>query len=70
MKKLYFLIIALAFAFMPAQIAFSANNWSKYLIGLDPGHGGNDPGAGGPSAPHEAELCLRCATEIKKYNYR
>ena len=65
MKKLYFLIIALAFAFMPAQIAYSANSWNKYLIGLDPGHGGTDPGAGGPSAPHEAELCLRCATEIK-----
>lgn len=65
MKKLYFLIIALAFAFMPAQIAYSANSWNKYLIGLDPGHGGTDPGASGPSAPHEAELCLRCATEIK-----
>ncbi|MGM9832758.1 MAG: N-acetylmuramoyl-L-alanine amidase [Candidatus Limisoma sp.] len=61
MKKT-FLFIATAFLF---ALSASAQNWSTYLIGLDPGHGGTDPGASGPSAPHEAELCLRCCNQIK-----
>ena len=65
MKKLYiFLIIALFTFTMPTNI--SAVKWNKYKIGLDPGHGGSDPGAPGPSAPHEAELALRCGLEIRR----
>ncbi len=41
------------------------SKWTSYRIMIDPGHGGSDPGASGPSAPHEAELALRCATELK-----
>ena len=39
--------------------------WGNYCIGLDPGHGGNDPGATGPQAPHEAELALKCCKSIQ-----
>lgn len=52
-----------------AMIApFSANaGWNSYRVMLDPGHGGSDPGASGPSAPHEAELALRCANSIESW---
>jgi len=63
MKKLY---LILALLFMTAGLApvssFAA--WSGYRIMLDPGHGGSDPGASGPSAPHEAELALRCCNAM------
>ena len=42
-------------------------SWGGYKIMLDPGHGGSDPGASGPSAPHEGELALRCANTIKDW---
>ncbi len=63
MKKLYFIlsIVLLAAIAFPVEAA----TWSAYNIMLDPGHGGSDPGAGGPSAPHEATLCLRAATSLK-----
>ncbi len=64
MKKI-FSIIAL---FVIAAISIptkAATNWSSYRIMLDPGHGGSDPGASGPSAPHEATLALRCGTALK-----
>ena len=52
-----------------AMIApFSANaGWNSYRVMLDPGHGGSDPGASGPSKPHEAELALRCAKSIESW---
>ena len=65
MKKIYFWAIACIIA-MLIPLTASAATWNSYLIGLDPGHGGSDPGASGPSAPHEAELCLRAATEAKR----
>ena len=64
MKKI-FSIIAL---FVIAAIAMpteAATKWTNYKIMLDPGHGGSDPGASGPSAPHEATLVLRCGTALK-----
>lgn len=47
---------------MPTE---AATKWTNYKIMLDPGHGGSDPGASGPSAPHEATLVLRCGTALK-----
>ena len=44
----------------------AATKWTNYRIMLDPGHGGSDPGASGPSAPHEATLALRCGLALKK----
>lgn len=35
------------------------------LIAIDPGHGGNDPGAIGPSGTHEKEITLGIATVLK-----
>ena len=64
MKKLAsLLMVALVAVIMP----LTASAWGNHLIGLDPGHGGSDPGASGPSAPHEAELCLRCATQVRDW---
>lgn len=51
-----------------AAVSFPAEattKWTEYRIMLDPGHGGSDPGASGPSAPHEATLALRCGTALK-----
>ncbi len=64
MKKIY-LFLAL---FMVVAISFpttAATKWTTYKIMLDPGHGGSDPGASGPSAPHEATLALRCGTALR-----
>ncbi len=63
MKKLYFIlsIVLLAAIAFPVEAA----TWSTYRIMLDPGHGGSDSGASGPSAPHEATLVLRCAKALK-----
>ncbi len=63
MKKIY-LFLAL---FLVATISFpiDAATWSTYRIMLDPGHGGSDPGASGPSAPHEATLALRCGLALR-----
>lgn len=47
---------------MPTE---AATKWTNYNIMIDPGHGGSDPGASGPSAPHEATLVLRCGTALK-----
>lgn len=65
MKKI-FSIIAL---FVIAAITIpteAATKWTNYKIMIDPGHGGSDPGASGPSAPHEATLVLRCGLALQK----
>ena len=64
MKKIFSIIALLVIAAiaMPTE---AATKWTNYKIMLDPGHGGSDPGASGPSAPHEATLALRCATALK-----
>ncbi len=64
MKKIY-LFLAL---FMVAAISFpttAATKWTTYKIMIDPGHGGSDPGASGPSAPHEATLVLRAGLALR-----
>lgn len=64
MKKIY-LILAL---FMVTSMTFNvdaATDWSGLRIMLDPGHGGTDPGASGPTAPHEATLALRCGLALR-----
>lgn len=65
MKKIYFILtmLLLAAVSFPAE---AATKWTTYRIMLDPGHGGTDPGASGPSAPHEATLALRCGLALKK----
>jgi N-acetylmuramoyl-L-alanine amidase len=35
-------------------------------VGLDPGHGGKDPGAVGPSGLKEKDVCLAVALELEK----
>lgn len=64
MKKIFSIIalFVIAAITMPTE---AATKWTNYKIMLDPGHGGSDPGASGPSAPHEATLVLRCGTALK-----
>lgn len=64
MKKIFSLITLLMIAAISSS-SQAATSWSTYRIMLDPGHGGTDPGASGPSAPHEATLALRCGTALK-----
>ena len=61
--SIIFTILLMAMVSLPAQ---AATKWTNYRIMLDPGHGGSDPGASGPSAPHEATLALRCGLALKK----
>ena len=61
MNKIHKSLITLLFAMLLPCTAFA---WSTHLIAIDPGHGGSDPGASGPSAPHEAELALRCGLQV------
>lgn len=60
-------MLAMAFV-VGVGISDGTVNWSAtngaFTIMLDPGHGGSDPGALGPSAPHEGELALRCANAL------
>ena len=64
MKKIFSIIalFVIAAITMPTE---AATKWTNYKIMIDPGHGGSDPGASGPSAPHEATLVLRCGTALK-----
>ena len=62
MNKIHKSLITLLFATL---LPFTAFAWSTHLIAIDPGHGGSDPGALGPSAPHEGELALRCGLQVR-----
>ncbi len=65
MKKIYLFVTMLLLAAIAIPVE-AATKWTAYRIMLDPGHGGTDPGASGPSAPHEATLALRCGLALKK----
>ncbi|MYZ45423.1 N-acetylmuramoyl-L-alanine amidase [Schauerella aestuarii] len=43
----------------------TASRKKNIVIALDPGHGGEDPGAIGPSGMHEKEVVLRIARRLK-----
>lgn len=64
MKKIFSIValFVIAAITMPSE---AATKWTNYNIMIDPGHGGSDPGASGPSAPHEATLVLRCGLALK-----
>ncbi len=64
MKKITIALALLLSAVAAAPSAQAAKAWTSYKIMLDPGHGGTDPGASGPSAPHEGTLALRCAKAL------
>ena len=66
MKKNYILSIFILLAMMFAiPDTAQAVKWSSYKVSIDPGHGGNDPGALGPTAPHEAALALTVSFDIR-----
>ncbi len=65
MKKIAIALIAALGLSLGVAPSTHAENWAKYNVVLDPGHGGSDPGAEGPSAPHEATLALRCGLAIR-----
>ena len=60
MKKITLFLI-----FLLALTSLQAGQLNNYRIGIDPGHGGDDPGALGPSAPHEATLCLNAGLAVR-----
>ena len=70
MKNIYLFATALLLAIFGTNTAKANGNWADLLAGsyttvvLDPGHGGDDPGASGYNGLHEGELCLRCAGQI------
>ncbi len=65
MKKIAIALTAVLGLSLSAVPVAEAATWSAYRIMLDPGHGGSDGGASGPSAPHEAILALRCANSLR-----
>ncbi|MBQ7211842.1 MAG: chitobiase/beta-hexosaminidase C-terminal domain-containing protein [Muribaculaceae bacterium] len=62
MKKILFILVTALFAFSTTVNA--ETNWKSYRIMIDPGHGGTDSGATGPSAPHEKTLALWCGSQL------
>ncbi len=66
MKRIFSLFV-IAMLAMAVPSVTHAVKWTTYRIMLDPGHGGTDPGASGPTAPHEAELALRCAKQLNTW---
>lgn len=64
MKKIYIITLLLLFSLLPASSIYAVK-WTAYKICIDPGHGGTDPGALGPSAPHEGELALQCGLALR-----
>jgi N-acetylmuramoyl-L-alanine amidase len=53
----------------PAPLAPSAQGKIDRLIvvAIDPGHGGEDPGASGPSGLHEKDVVLAIATQLRDH---
>lgn len=67
MKKLAISLLTILTLCAITFTSEAATNWSAYRIMIDPGHGGTDPGASGPTKPHEAELALACGLKLKSF---
>ncbi len=63
MKKMLFLVVLLVLAV--SWSAFAAGGLVGQKIYVDPGHGGSDAGAVGPTGLYEKDVNLRVATVLK-----
>ena len=50
----------------PSVAALSDNREEDYLVVIDPGHGGEDPGAVGGEGSHEKDVALAIANRLKR----
>jgi N-acetylmuramoyl-L-alanine amidase len=65
MKKMtVFVIVAILIASLAGSSVFAAKLSGKKIY-IDPGHGGSDPGAVGPSGLKEKDVNLRVATVVR-----
>lgn len=53
------------FIMMILSSIFSGAAWSKYIVVIDAGHGGNDPGAIGPNKLYEKKVTLAIAQKVQ-----
>ncbi|MGM9853790.1 MAG: N-acetylmuramoyl-L-alanine amidase [Muribaculaceae bacterium] len=65
MKKIFSLLAVAALAVGTTAPVHADWNKTYVKVMLDPGHGGEDPGAGRSGYPYEAELVLRCSMAMK-----
>lgn len=65
MKKIFSLLAVAALAVGTTAPVHADWNKTYVKVMLDPGHGGEDPGAGRSGLPYEAELVLRCSMAMK-----
>lgn len=63
---IFILIISLSIIFRNKSIPTTNTLISNKIIGIDPGHGGIDPGAVSKSGVEEAEINLKIALHLKK----
>lgn len=63
--KPYRVVIDIYKPFFPAEMQFTSGLRGK-VIALDPGHGGSDPGAIGPSQVQEKAVTLAVSLRVKK----
>lgn len=67
MTFIKYIVITILFGFSVSQLAFAQLSGVK--IGIDPGHGGTDPGAlgfNGAATPDEADIVLTVGKELQK----
>jgi N-acetylmuramoyl-L-alanine amidase len=66
MKKLLIGLVAMLLVLSSVSMALAANGLSGKKIFVDPGHGGTDPGAVGPTGLQEKSVNLRVGTVLKE----